>query len=541
MVASSTQIGAVTPPHAAGVVDVWVTNLDSQLATLASGFTYVLPPPTISGVSPTTGPIGGGTVVTITGTNFQNSATVAFAGVAATSATVNSSTQIAATTPAHAAGTVAVNVTNPDNQSATLPSGFTFGTVTIGCGSDCGNVGDPYEGGGPPPSQQHITACKTNIGAGNWILDNDVGTDPAALCLQAYYAGGVVNLDLGTHTVTGRVNVEDDPGHGLSVLMNGSITCDTSYASGYACLGIRTVGRFHHLTVTQQNAEPLAAIRISYGGTIHSPPEVRLDHITSTVGPSPAAARVRNVYANSVSIEADHNYNVCLDHTSACQGFELAGARYSYIHHNYISLPQNCSDCAGDSRGILFDWSKDGEASYNEILTGNNRAVRVRASNTETELVNIHDNLFRNILITGRLAAVHIGENDTALQIKTVNIYNNTFELGPGGNGIVVSEAKNVTAYNNTVSCVGGNCSAVGYFAQTQIANLTYAQTGTDMYVHDTTLPGGFGNAVMICGSPGTEYPCAYCTSTATTSGTVCNTGTVVGSGTINNVSPPCP
>jgi len=544
MVASSTQIGAVTPPHAAGVVDVWVTNLDSQLATLASGFTYVLPPPTISGVSPTTGPIGGGTVVTITGTNFQNSATVTFAGAAATSVTVNSSTQIAATTPAHAAGTVDVRVTNPDNQSATLPSGFTFGTVTIGCGSDCGNVGDPYEGGSPPvvPPGNHITACKTDIGTGNWILDNDVGTDPAVLCLQAYFPGGTVNLDLGTHTVTGRVNIQDQEVPDLSVLMNGTIICNTSYAGGHACLGIRTIGRFHHLTVTQQNAEPLAAIKIEYGATIHSPPEVRLDHITSTVGPSPTTGRVRNVYSQTASIEADHNYIVCLDDTSVCQGFELGQARYSYIHHNYISLPQSCSACTGDSRGILFDYCRDGEASYNEILTGNNRAVRVRADNpVYTEPVNIHDNLFRNILVPGRLAAVHTGENDNNLQIQPVNIYNNIFQLGPSGNGIVASSASNVTAYNNTVTCVSGNCSSVGYFAFTDI--LSSAPAGSDFWVKDndvSVLTSAGKIAVKVCGPAGNpSYVCTY--AAGTSSARVCNTGTVVGNGTMTTETPPCP
>ena len=44
--------------------------------------------PTVSSISPTSGPTTGGTSVTITGTNFVSGATVAFGGTAATGVTV---------------------------------------------------------------------------------------------------------------------------------------------------------------------------------------------------------------------------------------------------------------------------------------------------------------------------------------------------------------------------------------------------------------------------------------------------------------------
>lgn len=85
-----------------------------------------LPAPTVSSVSPTSGTTAGGTTVTITGTDFVNGATVTFGTDPATGVTVGSSTSITATTPAHAAGPVSVTVTNPDSQSATLPSAYTY-------------------------------------------------------------------------------------------------------------------------------------------------------------------------------------------------------------------------------------------------------------------------------------------------------------------------------------------------------------------------------------------------------------------------------
>jgi hypothetical protein len=105
-------------------VDVVVTNPSSS-ATLLGRFTFTLPPPAITGVVPNSGPTTGETGVTITGSNFQAGASVAFGGAAATEVTVNrGGTAITAATPTEAAGAVNVEVTNPDSQSATLADAF---------------------------------------------------------------------------------------------------------------------------------------------------------------------------------------------------------------------------------------------------------------------------------------------------------------------------------------------------------------------------------------------------------------------------------
>jgi hypothetical protein len=131
VVVSATQITANTPPHVQGKVNVVVTNPNGQSATLASGFTFVAPAPILTAVSPASGPIAGGTPVTLTGQNFTSGATVTFGGAAATSVVVVSATQITANTPPHAQGKANVVVTNPNGQSATLANGFTFGAPTV--------------------------------------------------------------------------------------------------------------------------------------------------------------------------------------------------------------------------------------------------------------------------------------------------------------------------------------------------------------------------------------------------------------------------
>ena len=74
--------------------------------------------PTVSGISPSSGPAGGGTVVTITGTNLSGATGVKFGTTAGTSLTVNSGTSIKITSPA-GTGTVDVTVTTSGGTSAT--------------------------------------------------------------------------------------------------------------------------------------------------------------------------------------------------------------------------------------------------------------------------------------------------------------------------------------------------------------------------------------------------------------------------------------
>ena len=124
-VASSTQINAMSPPESSGTVAVSVTDPNAQSASLPSAFTFTSGP-SASSASPNSGPVTGGTTVTILGSGFQSGASVAFGGVAATSVNLVSSTEIQAVTPSSTAGTVAITVTNSNSQTATLAAAFTF-------------------------------------------------------------------------------------------------------------------------------------------------------------------------------------------------------------------------------------------------------------------------------------------------------------------------------------------------------------------------------------------------------------------------------
>ncbi|MGX9774013.1 IPT/TIG domain-containing protein [Janthinobacterium aestuarii] len=123
---SATQITATAPAGSAGTVDVRVTTTGGTSATgAADQFTYVSAP-TVSGINPAFGPVGGGASVVITGTGFASTTGVTFGATAAPGFTVNSATQITATAPA-GTGTVDVRVTTAGGTSATSAADqFTF-------------------------------------------------------------------------------------------------------------------------------------------------------------------------------------------------------------------------------------------------------------------------------------------------------------------------------------------------------------------------------------------------------------------------------
>ncbi|MGA2037309.1 MAG: IPT/TIG domain-containing protein, partial [Acidimicrobiales bacterium] len=75
--------------------------------------------PTVTSISPTSGTTGGGTSVTVTGTNFTGASAVHFGSTAATGGTVKNATQITAVSPPESVGTVNVTVTTPSGTSAT--------------------------------------------------------------------------------------------------------------------------------------------------------------------------------------------------------------------------------------------------------------------------------------------------------------------------------------------------------------------------------------------------------------------------------------
>ncbi|WP_169835025.1 IPT/TIG domain-containing protein [Pandoraea oxalativorans] len=126
-VVSPTIMTVKTPSHAAGLVNVSLSTSGGTAPTPAT-FTFV-DPPTVTGVTPSQGETGGGTSVTISGTDFTFVTDVLFGGTSAQSITVNSATSITAVAPA-GSGTVHVRVAAVGGTSATSAADqFTYANI----------------------------------------------------------------------------------------------------------------------------------------------------------------------------------------------------------------------------------------------------------------------------------------------------------------------------------------------------------------------------------------------------------------------------
>ena len=120
VVNSSTSITA-TAPAGSGSVNVTVSSLQGTSEVNSADVYSYEPPPTLTGLSVSSGPIAGGTSVTITGTGFVTGMTVSFGSIPATGVTVASDTSLTATSPAGTSiygGMVNVLVTTVNGTSA---------------------------------------------------------------------------------------------------------------------------------------------------------------------------------------------------------------------------------------------------------------------------------------------------------------------------------------------------------------------------------------------------------------------------------------
>ncbi|MFP4597389.1 MAG: IPT/TIG domain-containing protein [Persicimonas sp.] len=112
-----------TPAGTPGAVDVVMSDASGELDRLDDGFDY-REDVWIDDVSPSEGPSDGGTEVTLEGSGLASVDRVVFGGLDA-AFTVDSDTQITATTPAHSAGQVDL-VVEREGVEATFRDGFLY-------------------------------------------------------------------------------------------------------------------------------------------------------------------------------------------------------------------------------------------------------------------------------------------------------------------------------------------------------------------------------------------------------------------------------
>lgn len=231
---NSTTTTAIVGAGSSGNVSITAIGGSASLG----GFTYIsLPAPVISSFTPTAG--GSGTVVTITGTNFNGATAVSFGGTAAASYTVVNPTTITATVGAGASGNV--SVTTPGGTGSL--AGFSFVR---------------------PPTISSFTP--TGAGTGSTITIS--GTNFTNV--TAVNFGGA---NAGSYTVVNANTITAVVGAGASGLVIVTNIAGVGSLGGFTYYPTPTISSFNPLTgttgaiVTITGTNFTGATQVSFGGT----------------------------------------------------------------------------------------------------------------------------------------------------------------------------------------------------------------------------------------------------------------------------------
>ncbi len=200
---SSTTLTAVAPAHAGGFVSITVKNVNGT-GVLANAYRFTALP-IVTSISPASGPLAGGTSITLKGYNLKTVTKVAFGGTAGTIASGATFNTLKVTDPAFPGGANPVNVvvTNPSGP-LTLTAGFDYGLLITTLGLDDGYPSIPYS---------NTLKVKEGKAPYKWSITS--GKLPSGLSLNA--STGVISgtpaADYGAYTIGFEVKDSASPAH----------------------------------------------------------------------------------------------------------------------------------------------------------------------------------------------------------------------------------------------------------------------------------------------------------------------------------------
>ena len=283
-VVNSTTVSAVTPAHPEGSVDVSITT-SGGTDTLNDGFTFE-GLPSLTGISPASGPQIGGTGVTLTGNNLSSAQTITFGGIPATFVhVVDSNTVTAVTPPRGVPGLVDVVLTATQGTTSLL-NGFTYLATAVGQSS----------GGG-------VIAC-LNVGAIQQLIMTTVDNSPGIQW------GG-------TNTVIGVSAQHDLDGAANTTAIVNALGSPTNYAAGLC----------NDFSVDSQGNSPCQAGNACYSDWF-LPAKDQLNCIYSN-----------NLIASGIYWSSTEDPPNAMHPVQAwAQNFSLAGARFSISKANTYAV-----------------------------------------------------------------------------------------------------------------------------------------------------------------------------------------------------------
>ncbi len=242
------------------------TILATDADGCVGGRTYIVQvndaPPTITDISPSSGPTTGGTSVTITGTNLSTVSSVAF-GATNSGITSVTATQITVDTPPHSVGPVDVTVTTSGG-SATATNGFTYvqptTAVTLVSSLNPSMFGDSVT----------FTATLEDDAATGTITFYDDATALATVAVTTGTAQYTTSsLSAGSHPITAQYSGDSTYGPSTSNVVNQQVNkLDRTITLDVSPAGSSTYGDTVTITATLTPPDEATSVTFYDGTTV---------------------------------------------------------------------------------------------------------------------------------------------------------------------------------------------------------------------------------------------------------------------------------
>lgn len=148
-IVNDSQLTIIAPPNSAGPVALYVINPAHTGGSAGSAaiFRYDIPVPRLTGISPSSGSMEGGTVVTLTGSGFTGTTDVRFGGKTATGLHVINDSLLTVITPQSSLGLFPISITNAYGQGGSQgPSTLFRFVISPDTTTTATNTSTPYRG-----------------------------------------------------------------------------------------------------------------------------------------------------------------------------------------------------------------------------------------------------------------------------------------------------------------------------------------------------------------------------------------------------------
>jgi len=278
-------------------------------------------PPTISSVSPTSGPIVGGTSVTITGAGFTDVTAVKFGSTNATSFAVNSSTQITAVSPAGSAGATDITITIPNGTSTT-------------------NINDKFTYVVAPTATTNAATSITSTGA---TLNGSI---------NAKNASTTVTFEYGLTTSYGTIVTADQ-----SPVTGGTATPVSKIITGL------TAGTTYHYRVNGVNVGGTTnGTDLTFTTVATAPTESFYDQITLPFAPTDDVDMSSSTLAPSMYLAS----------ASTVKSYPSKGYKVTLPKSGTITLSASSNEIATNEFAFLVSTSYDASSSSKKYMAAGN-------------------------------------------------------------------------------------------------------------------------------------------------------------------------